>query len=312
VGLFNRAAVRYERNDLEGALEDVLEGRRILQSYPARRVPLPGYVMLGWLKQLQGEASEARDLIHQAVEIVQKHALKQALFPVAAWEARLWLAQGDLAAAEHWAQSIEPTVQNDLSPALEFEHMTLARIYMAQGRLNEADELLARLFLAANNVGRMGRVIEICVLQALVSSLQDNIDAALERLAFALSLGEPEGYVRTFVDEGPPMAVLLRQARTRGIAVDYVTTLLSALDPDTPVERTRASEQRINRVSEALSERELEVLRLIADGASNRDIADQLVVSLGTVKKHLNNIFLKLDAHSRTQAIATARKHNLV
>jgi LuxR family maltose regulon positive regulatory protein len=268
--------------------------------------------MLARLKQQQGNATEAGELMQQAVEIVRKHNLKQTFAPVTTWQARFWLIQGDLAAASQWAHDIEPTAHNDLSPALEFEHMTLARIYMAQGRLDEAHELLMRLFLAANSARRMGRVIEICVLQALVSSLQGNIDAALEPLAYALSLGETEGYVRTFVDEGAPMAALLREVRARSIAVDYVTNLLSAFDHETPGKSAILSEQRINGEFEPLSERELDVLRLIADGASNREIADQLVVSLGTVKKHLNNIFLKLDAHSRTQVIATARKHNLL
>lgn len=310
-GLLNRAAVRYERNDLAGALEDVLEGRRILRAYPARRVPLPGYVMLGWLKHLHGEETEARDLMRQAVEIIHEHDLRQALFPVAAWQARLWLAQGDLVAAEHWANEIGATIQADLNPALEFEHMTLARVLMAQGRLDEAQALLARLFTAAHRSGRMGREIGISVLQALVASLQGKTDEALESLVYALTLGEPEGYVRTFVDEGAPMASLLREAKARGIAVGYVTKLLSAFDMATTV-KSPPPGKRIGSDIEVLSERELEVLHLIADGASNRDIAQALVVSLGTVKKHLNNIFLKLDAHSRTQVIAAARKQNLL
>jgi LuxR family maltose regulon positive regulatory protein len=310
-GLLNRATVRYERNDLAGALEDLLEGRRILRTYPARRVPLPGYVMLGWLRHIQGEETEACDLMRQAVENVHEHDLRQTFIPVAAWQARLWLAQGDLASAEQWGNEIEPTITDDLNPALEFEHMTVARLWIAQGRLDEAHELLERLFLAANIAERMGRVIEICVLHALVCRLQGNMDAALKPLTYALSLGEPEGYVRVFVDEGASMAVLLQEARTRGIAVDYVTNLLSAFDSGTLVESSTPIGQRGNGEVEPLSVRELEVLQLLAGGASNREIADQLVVSLGTVKKHLNNIFLKLGAHNRTQAVATARKQHL-
>jgi LuxR family maltose regulon positive regulatory protein len=108
------------------------------------------------------------------------------------------------------------------------------------------------------------------------------------------------------------MAALLREARVRGIAVQYVTKLLAAFDQDTSVARATTSERRNAGDIEALSERELEVLRLIADGASNREIAEALVVSIGTVKKHLNNIFLKLSVHSRTQVIAAARKDNLL
>jgi LuxR family maltose regulon positive regulatory protein len=108
------------------------------------------------------------------------------------------------------------------------------------------------------------------------------------------------------------MAKLLREAKARGIAVQYVTRLLAAFDQDTPVARATTPEPSLMGDLEALSQRELEVLRLIAEGASNREIADQLVVSLGTVKKHLNNVFLKLDAHSRSQAVAIARTSHLI
>jgi LuxR family maltose regulon positive regulatory protein len=110
------------------------------------------------------------------------------------------------------------------------------------------------------------------------------------------------------VDEGQTMAALLREARQRGIAAAYVTKLLAAFDHSTALPSGQPGSSEL----EALSERELEVLRLIADGASNREIADQLVVSLGTVKKHLNNIFLKLDAHSRSQAVAIAQQHRIL
>lgn len=309
---FDRSHVRYEQNDLEGAIEDVTEARQIFEGYELVRFTIDGYVKMARLKWVQGDETEARTLMRRAVEMGQANNLRQTFVAEDVWQVWLWVKLGNLAAAAEWAQDMEPTVHNDLNPALEFAHMTLARIYMAQGRLNEAHALLMRLFLAANSAKRMGRVIEICVLQALASSLQGNTDAALEPLAYALSLGEPEGYVRTFVDEGPPMAALLREAKARGTAVNYVTRLLAAFDHETPVKSTSPSEQQINGEFEPLSERELEVLRLIADGASNREIADQLVVSLGTVKKHLNNIFLKLDAHSRTQVIAAARKHNLL
>jgi LuxR family maltose regulon positive regulatory protein len=250
--------------------------------------------------------------MQQAVEMMYTYNLTPASIAVTAWQAWLWLKCGDLDAAEQWAQEMELTLHDERGFSLEFEHITLARVWMAQGRLAEAQQLLARMLAAASSAGRNGRVITICVLRALAASLQGSTDEALKLLAHALSLGEPEGYVRVFVDEGAPMAALLREARVRGISVDYVTRLLAAFDRDAPPANTAPSRRSSADDIEPLSGRELEVLRLIAEGASNREIAQQLVVSIGTVKKHLNNIFLKLDAHSRTQVIAVARQQNLL
>ena len=135
--------------------------------------------------------------------------------------------------------------------------------------------------------------------------------AALER---ALSLAELEGYVRTFVDEGAPMAALLRRAASRGVAATYVSKLLDALEAEAPMRRgpTGPAAPVAQPLEEPLSEREFEVLRLVADGLSNRDIAQELVVTTGTVKKHINNIFTKLNVRSRIQAVSQAREFNLL
>ncbi len=136
--------------------------------------------------------------------------------------------------------------------------------------------------------------------------------AALER---ALTMAEPEGYVRTFVDEGAPMAALLRRAAPRGVAAPaYVSKLLDALDAEAPMRRgpTGPASPVAQPLEESLSERELEVLRLVAAGLSNRDIAQELVLATGTVKKHTNNIFTKLGVRNRTQAVAQARELGLL
>jgi LuxR family transcriptional regulator, maltose regulon positive regulatory protein len=246
--------------------------------------------------------------MRQAVEM----NLTPSPISVRAWQAWLWLVQGDLSAAAQWANEIEPTIKGDLNPALEFDHMILARIQMVQNRLDDAQLLLERLFTADSNGRRFGRVIVICILQALNAWLRDDITKAVDRLGYGLSIAEPEGYVRTFVDEGAPMLALLRGAQKRGIASSYVSTLLAAFDEDTPRAITSQTQNWIGQSSEPLSERERDVLRLVIDGVSNREIAEQLFVSLGTMKKHISNIFIKLDAHSRTQAIAIVRQNNLI
>ena len=309
-----RSSIYYEWNDLQAAFADASEALHLFGGYELKRFVIDAHTIMARLRAVQGHMREAQALIAQAVQLSEQANLKQTFVSEIAWQARLWLQQGDLELASKWAQRIEATIGEELDPAIEFEHITYARILMVQGRLDEADALLERLLAASLSAGRMGRVIAIYVLQALTAHERGNLDDALRPLAQALALGEPEGYVRTFVDEGAPMAALLQTAESRGIAADYAAKLLSAFDQRTSTElsQPQPAMQWIGENVEPLSERELEVLRLIAEGASNREIAEALFVSIGTVKKHVNNIFLKLDAHSRTQAIATAQKYNIL
>jgi LuxR family maltose regulon positive regulatory protein len=198
----------------------------------------------------------------------------------------------------------------------EFELLTLARVLIAQGSaqsdertLHEAMELLMRLRQSAEAGERKGRVIEILMLQALALSQipsggpgQDQTDVALAALESALGLAEPEGYVRTFVDEGEPMARLLYDAAARGLAPEYAGRLLAAFPDIGPAQPKRPPDDMV----EPLTARELEVLGLIAEGRSNREIAAELYVSVNTVKVHCSNIYGKLGVKSRTQATAKA------
>jgi len=159
-------------------------------------------------------------------------------------------------------------------------------------------------------------IYEILALQALALQARGDTTQAQRVLEHALTSAEPEGYIRTFVDEGAPMAALLHAAQARGIVPDYTTKLLAAFPIPDKVTGYLASPSALQPLSpslvEPLSERELEVLRLVAAGLSNQAIAQRLVVALSTVKKHLNNINTKLDTQSRTQALARARELNLV
>jgi LuxR family maltose regulon positive regulatory protein len=195
----------------------------------------------------------------------------------------------------------------------EKEYMALARILIAQERLAETAGLLQRLLKATEAGGRTSRVIEVLLLQALAFQAGDDTARAMTALERALDLAELEGFIRVFVDEGPPMAGLLYKALKRGIAPDYVRRLLAAFplaQAETAVEPEKtAPSSRIPQSEwiEPLSEREFEVLQLIAEGLTNQEIATRLFLSVNTVKVHGRNIYGKLGAHNRTEAVARAR-----
>jgi LuxR family maltose regulon positive regulatory protein len=207
-----------------------------------------------------------------------------------------------------WIEASGLSAEDDLACPHEREYLTFARVRIAQGReepagpfLSEALRLLARLRADAEAKSRMGSTLEILLLQALALSAQGKGAAALPVLERTLTLAEPEGYIRLFVDEGTPMVTLLRQAHARGIAPDYVAILLSAFG-----EQTMAAPSRAFPLVEPLTERELEVLRLLVAGLSNTEIARELIITVGTVKRHVNSIYGKLGVQSRTQAVARA------
>jgi LuxR family maltose regulon positive regulatory protein len=275
-----------------------------------------------------GEPEQAREWMERAVTIREKHDLKQTFSHWAAYRARLALAQGELGSAAEWAQRIEPSPAGALKPAHEFEHITLAHIQLAQGRLSDAQALLARLLPAAQAAGRIGRVLEIELLQSLAADALGLHAEALMRIEHALSLAEPEGYIRIFADADRPMQALLSDAYARGIAPNYVAQLLAAFSKQDKETKRQGGTQEGTLAADSLSlspvlpislslvepltPREVEVLRLLASGASNSAIAEKLVISVGTAKKHVNNILAKLDLRSRTQAAIWAREHGLL
>jgi LuxR family maltose regulon positive regulatory protein len=166
--------------------------------------------------------------------------------------------------------------------------------------------LSKRLLHQAETGKRVGRVLEVLVLQALIYQGTKDLDQALTALKRALSLARPEGYIRTFVDEGEPMTRLLHLARSRQIETEYATDLLSVL------EKSAGKIQPPSQLLiEPLTAREVEVLNLIQAGCSNQDIADQLVISIPTVKRHISNIYTKLGVKSRTQAVSIGKELNL-
>jgi LuxR family maltose regulon positive regulatory protein len=171
--------------------------------------------------------------------------------------------------------------------------------------------MLHRLLRDAEEKARRDSVLEILIVRALVLEAQRATSEAVITLERALALAEPEGYIRLFLDEGLAMLDLLRLARSRGVAPDYITTLLAAAGEQAIV-ATPQSLPHAAALVEQLSVRELEVLRLVAGGASNEEIAERLVIAVSTVKRHVSNILGKLTVTNRTQAVARARECGLL
>ncbi len=298
-----------ELNDLNGAIQQGRKGVELAE-------PGGDLVSLGWSYLCLIRILFSRGDLAGGQEIVKKIESLNREFDVppwitnqmAAWKVRIWLAQHKLETASQWIQDRGLNANGDLTYLDEMAYIALARILMAQGRLDETTELLQRLLEPAKAGGRTTRVIEMLILQVLVFQAGGDIDRAMITLEQALTLAEPGGFTRIFVDEGPPMARLLYEAVARGIAPDYARRLLTAFPVTEPQQtdplKTQAPESDL---IEPLSERELEVLQLIAEGLTNPEIAARLFLTLNTVKVHTRNIYGKLDAHNRTQAVARAR-----
>jgi LuxR family maltose regulon positive regulatory protein len=268
------------------------------------------------LQETQGDLASALDLLDQADRHYYRTPLPD-LRPLWAAKTRVWVAQGRLGDAHRSVREQGLTIDDQLSFLREYEHITLARVLLAEALLAPADhamhpvvQFLDRLQHAAEAGGRMGSVIEIGVVQALAHQAHGQHAAALVALERALRLAEPEGYVRMFVDEGPRMAALLTRMKDEsGKMKEYVARLLSAFGIQKDVQPSALSPQPL---VEPLSQRELDVLRLVSQGCSNREISQRLVLALDTVKGHNRRIYEKLQVQRRTEAVARARELGLL
>ena len=267
------------------------------------------------IKTAQGDLDGAVEILNEAKRLYFRHPVPD-VRPVAALRARAWIAQGNLADAQIWVHAQGLSADDELDYLHEFEHITLARLLIARYVTDQdatdlltATDLLARLLHEAEAGGRQGSIIEISLLLALAYAARGGSTAAHASLNRALSLAVPEGGVRIFVDEGPPMMALLKQVTDDADGMEsYVAALLSAFGkPDRPAAAPTAQP-----LAEPLSEREVEILRLIAAGLKNREIAEELVISLNTVLYHTKNIYSKLGVNKRVLAIARAKELGLI
>ncbi|HXZ72009.1 MAG TPA: LuxR C-terminal-related transcriptional regulator, partial [Streptosporangiaceae bacterium] len=322
IGHVGMAEVAYQRNELDTAFRHLADGEAACWQFAYTQPLATGLATLAWIRQANGDPAGAREAMEQAIRAAPDPAVPGLLNPVPAQRARLLLAQGDIAAAAAWAKRRGLGAGDQPSYPREPEYLVLARVLLAHGQPGQARELLERLHALAVVQQRTGSRIEIRALQALALAASGEEAGAVAALAQALALGCSQGYVRVFADEGAPMAALLgrlaaaqrtQPASAGGIPLGYLGRLVRAFTQDTAATSPPGAGTAVMAgLIEPLSERELEVLRLLAEGKPNKQIAQELVVAVNTVKKHVAHILDKLGAGNRTEATARARELGLL
>jgi len=320
------ANVLYELNDLENALAHIKHGLELIPLWGNADDIVLAYTTHARIQQAQGNKAGAVEAIEKGIHLIQTSGVfSAARDAVRTAQVKLWLAQGDLLSADSWAASEEARLISDRRFGFENEltRITLSRVYIAQKKPDETIRLLTHLEESAESGGRTGRLIEILILKALTLQILGETAQALAALEKSLSQAEPEGYIRIFIHDGPPMQRLLAQWSAHagdGPLRDYTINLLSQFDAEP--HRIMATQEGVSAASdpstrlrqsgqaliEPLSQRELEVLHLMALGRTNQEIAQLLIVARGTVKAHTASIYRKLDAANRTEAVARARQ----
>jgi len=315
----------YEHNDLQTALQHLLTSRALGELAGLPQNQYRWCAAMARILVAQGTLDGAFNQLDQAEHLYDGN-FSPNVRPIATRKVRVWVTQGRLGEAFGWTREQGLSVDDDLSYLREFDHITLARLLLVCYRSDREDvsisgvmRFLERLLKAAKEGGRKGSLIEILVLQALAYHAQGDLPAALLPLQHALALAEPEGYARIFLDEGPSLMELLREAVSRRIMSDYTGRLLAAFESE---KMKSADKPDISFALpeghwdgepfiEPLSQRELEVLKLLRSDLSGPAIALQLSVSINTFRTHTKNIFIKLGVNDRRAAVRRAEKLNI-
>ncbi len=312
--------IALERGDLAAATEQLQRGVELGEHNGLPQNPYRRRVALAGLREALGDPEDALTLLEEAQRLYVGDYSPD-VRPVAASRARVLARQGRVSEAHAWARERGLSVDDDLSYVREFEHITLARVLLARHgsgadpeALSDAGRLLERLLPSARAGGRLGNVIEILVVQALIRYAAGDTPGALPRLQEALTVAEPEGYVQVFAGEGQPMAALLRVV-ARQTRSEYLRRLLdvcTTADTTGGIAAAPAGQRRLDALVDPLSGRELEVLRLLTTDLDGPDIARRLSVSLNTVRSHTKSIYSKLGVNSRREAVRRAAELTLL
>ncbi|HEY3071869.1 MAG TPA: LuxR C-terminal-related transcriptional regulator [Candidatus Limnocylindrales bacterium] len=302
-----------ERDELEAASEHLLTSRELGDENGLPQNPYRSRVAAARIRQAEGDLDGALELLTEA-ERLYVGDYSPNVRPIAALKARVWIAQGKLSEARGWAREHGLSAADDLTYVREFEHTSLAAVLLAQGVHDGADHTIAdaadltdRLLAAAEDGGRHGAAIEILVVQALARHARGDLAGAMASLNRAVVLAEAGGYVRVFIDAGPRMAMLLKLAAKRRNPPGYVRRLLAAVVTAEGQQPTGGQP-----LIEPLSERELEVLRLLHSDLDGPDIARELLVSLSTLRTHTQNIYTKLGVNNRRAAVRRAAELDML
>jgi LuxR family maltose regulon positive regulatory protein len=304
-----------------------LDGIRLITRW-GKAGALAGHIGLAHIKLLQGDLEGARDLLQKSeVLAVQFDAMKADDIYVASEKARLWLAQGDMEAAERWytESGLDSEVslyqqQRDGSQLVPFnrviQYLTAVRLHLSKDRADEALRIIRPLYKMIEAEGWTLYAFRSLVLESLALHQQGHLEEALEALERALDLGEPDRVDAFFVSQGAPMAALLRHAISKGISPAYASRLLALIEA--PLAEAAPSPEQVavpahrQPLADPLTERELEVLRLLASPLSTSEIADRLFISVSTVRSHTKSIYGKLNAHRRLEATERAQELSLI
>jgi LuxR family maltose regulon positive regulatory protein len=294
----------YEHNQLDDADQYIHQCIDLCRQWGETDFQAIGCAMLARLEQARNNLEKAQEAMREAELLTGEHPHSPHWsIQVRSNLARYWLIQGNLVKLSQLVKNSGLSIKDAIPYQREPEYVILLRTLLIQNDYEVALALSERLLKQAESAGRMGLVIEILIIQALAFQGKKETEQALAALERALSLAQPEGYVRIFLDEGEAMTRLLCQAQSRQVGSGYVAELLSKINRISGM--TQPSMQLL---AEPLTTREVEVLKLIEAGSSNQEISEQLVISIATVKRHISNIYTKLGVKSRTQALAIGKE----